>query len=71
MANKKASTKKFYVQYVENSNPTLLKFKSLKDAKEFVVKFKKKYPSPNEGWWIDYIVVGKILEADEYYEKQL
>jgi hypothetical protein len=62
---------KYYVRYVDNSTPNLKRFKTLKAAKDFVAKFKKKNPDPSDGWWVDYIVVGQILEADEYFEEQL
>ncbi len=59
--------KKYYVQYVDNSTPTLKRFKTLKAAKDFVAKFKKKNPNPNDGWWVDYIICGEVLPIDEYY----
>lgn len=62
---------KYYVHYVNDSSPTLKKFKTLKAAKAFVAKFRKKNPNPNEGFWVDYLVAGQILEADEYYQEQL
>jgi hypothetical protein len=62
---------KFYVHYVTNSTPTLKEFKTLKSAQDFVKKFNKKFTKPQDGWWVDYIVVGKLLQVDEYYQDQL
>ena len=62
---------KYYVHYVDNSSPTLKKFKTLKAAKDFKTKFQKKHPNPDDGWWVDFIVAGQVLEADEYYGEQL
>ena len=62
---------KFYVHYVNNSAPTLKKFKTLESAKAFAKKFSKKYPNTKDGYWVDFIVSGDILDADEYYQDQL
>ena len=61
---------KFYVHYVHDSSPLLKEFKTLKAAKAFASKFKKT-GKPDDGYWVDFIVAGRIVEADEYYEEQL
>jgi len=60
---------KFYVHYVDNSTPLFKEFKTLKAAKAFATKFKKN--NPEDGYWVDFIVAGEILEADDYYTEQL
>ena len=63
--------KKYYVYYVDNSSPFLKKFKTLKAAKAFANKFKKEYPDPYQGYWVEFIVAGEILDAEEYHLDQL
>ena len=63
--------KKYYVHYVDNCTPTLKKFKTLKSAKDFVTKFRKKHPETSDDWWVDYIVKGEIEFVDEYYRDQI
>jgi len=55
---------KTYVHYVDDSTPKLKLFKSLKSAKTFVTKFLKAHPDPMEGYWVDFLVIGKIIPVD-------
>lgn len=61
---------KYYVHYVDNSTPKLKKFKTQKAAIAFVSQFRSKYPVQmiDQGYWIDFILKGEILESDDYYK---
>lgn len=65
-----ADNSKYYVHYVDNCAPTLKGFKTLKAARKFISDFKKKNRA-DDGYWVDYIIAGKVLDADEYYQEQL
>jgi hypothetical protein len=61
--------KKHYVHYVTNSTPILKSFKTIALAKNFVTKFKKEHKNEEmQGYWVDFIISGEIVDADEYYE---
>lgn len=65
---------KYWVRYVQNSHPKLKKFTSLKKAKLFTCSFRRLYPADpvkDQGNWIDYIIVGDIIEADEYFKDMI
>ena len=55
----------FIVLYVEDSAPKLKPFISLKSAKQFAAKIEKK--SSDDGYWVDLIIEGKLIQADPYY----
>jgi hypothetical protein len=61
----------YYVRYVENSTPKLKKFKKLETAKKFVTKFRKANPNIDDGYWVDYLIVGQLLGVDHYFEDKV
>lgn len=60
----------FYVYYVEDGIAKLKKFKTLKGANVFIIKFSKQ-ADPHEGSWIDFVFEGTILKHFEAYTKVL
>lgn len=60
---------KYYVHYVKDSTPLLKEFKTLKAAEKFVTKFQSKGPSAEQGYWVDFIIVGDFIPVDNYYSE--
>lgn len=58
----------YFVHYVLDSTPLIKFFKTKKEAKEWVKKFKT---NESDGDWIDFLVKGSIIETGDYYEKQI
>jgi hypothetical protein len=67
VASKAKPTSKNLVTYVENSSPKIKVFSSAAKAKFFIDTFNKKYPTPQDGWWVDLLVTGitgKVVSFD-------
>ena len=62
---------KYYVQYVDNCDPKMKKFKTLEEAKKFTAKFRKNINVRDDGSWIEYIIAGEIHEADDFYKDMI
>lgn len=55
----------YFMHYVENSTPKLAMFSSKEKAYALAAKIEKK-PS-DDGYWVDFIIKGELLAADNYY----
>jgi hypothetical protein len=71
MTKTKEKTKVFHlVYYVDNCSPKAKLFKIKKSATDFIKNFQKKYPNPDDGYWVDFLVSeihGKIEYFDDYW----
>jgi hypothetical protein len=60
----------FYVLFVNNSTPTLKKFKTRVGAEKFIKKFRSDPDhAPDDGYWIDLFFEGTIHEQDDYFSR--
>lgn len=56
-----------YIHCVIDSEPTLMRFKSKKLAKEFISNFKE---DVHNGSWIDFAIRGQVVYLSEYYVEE-
>ena len=53
---KKSKGARHVLYYIEDCSPNLKEFATLKALNTFMAKFKKKYPSHEDGYWLDHVI---------------
>lgn len=62
--NKKLINRKYFIHYIEDCTPKIIKFDNKKNMEEWISEFRK-INNGQQDSWLDFSFYGKILEKYE------